>query len=317
MSGDLLSALPPVRGRYRVAVPMAPRTWLRVGGPAEVVFQPADAADLRAFLKAKPAELPVTPVGVASNILVRDGGIEGVVVRFAGPLAEVDIDDDRLWVGAGATDRMIAIQAMKAGLAGLEFLIGIPGTLGGAVRMNAGAFGGETAEIVERVVALDPDGGRHELGAAELGFAYRHSDLPAGWIVIGAVLRAVPGEPQAIEARMRAIKAEREANQPLHVATGGSTFKNPGGKDPARPRAWQLIDAAGCRGLRHGRAMVSDKHCNFLINTGGARAAELEKLGEQVRARVEAHSGIRLEWEIDRVGRPASDRSTDDWEAAA
>ena len=317
MSGDLLSALPPVRGRYRAGVPMAPRTWLRVGGPAEVVFQPADAADLRAFLKAKPAEVPVTPVGVASNLLVRDGGLDGVVLRFAGPLAEVDIDDDRLWVGAGATDRMIAIQAMKAGLSGLEFLIGIPGTLGGAIRMNAGAFGGETAEIVERVVALDQDGSRHELGAAELGFGYRHSELPAGWIVIGAVLRAVPGEPQAIEARMRSVKAEREANQPLHVATGGSTFKNPGGKDPAAPRAWQLIDAAGCRGLRHGRAMVSDKHCNFLINTGGARAAELEELGEQVRARVEAQSGIRLEWEIDRVGRPASDRSTDDWEAAA
>ena len=314
---DVLAALPPVRGRLKARVPMAPRTWLRAGGPAEVVFQPADAADLRAFLREKPAEVPVTAIGVASNILVRDGGIEGVVLRFAGPLAEVDVDDDHLWVGAGATDRMIAIQASKAGLAGLEFLIGIPGTLGGAVRMNAGAFGGEIAEVVEQVVALDPDGGRHVLGPAELGFGYRHSALPAGWIVVGAVLRAVPGEPRAIEARMRAIKAEREANQPLHVATGGSTFKNPGGKDPAGPRAWQLIDAAGCRGLRHGRAMVSDKHCNFLINTGGARAAELEELGEQVRARVEKQSGIRLEWEIHRLGRPATDASSDDLEAAA
>ena len=312
MSADLLGRLPPVRGRYRAQVPLAPRTWLRVGGPAEVVFQPADAADLAIFLKGKPADVQVTPIGVASNLLVRDGGIDGVVVRFSGPLAEVDVDDECLRVGAGATDRMIAIQAMKAGLSGLEFLIGIPGTLGGAVRMNAGAFGGETAEVVERVVALDPAGRRHELRAAELGFGYRHSALPADWIVLGAVLRATPGEPHAIEARMRAIKAEREASQPLHVATGGSTFKNP----PAH-RAWQLIDAAGCRGLRHGRAMVSDKHCNFLINTGGATAAELEELGEQVRARVLVHSGIALEWEIHRIGRPAPDRSVDDWEAAA
>jgi UDP-N-acetylmuramate dehydrogenase len=322
VSRDLLGALPPVRGRYRASVPLAPRTWLRVGGPAEVVFQPADAADLAIFLKGKPAEVAVTPIGVASNLLVRDGGLEGVVVRFSGPLAEVDVDDECLRVGAGATDRMIAIQAMKAGLSGLEFLIGIPGTLGGAVRMNAGAFGGETAEVVERVVALDPAGRRHELRAAELGFGYRHSALPADWIVLGAVLRATQGDPEAIEARMRAIKAEREASQPLHVATGGSTFKNPGGKNPGGKnppghRAWQLIDAAGCRGLRHGRAMVSDKHCNFLINTGGATAAELEELGERVRARVLEHSGVALEWEIHRIGRPAPDRSVDDWEAAA
>jgi UDP-N-acetylmuramate dehydrogenase len=312
LSRDLLGALPPVRGRYRADVPLGPRTWLRVGGPAAVVFQPADAADLAIFLKGKPAEIGVTPIGVASNLLVRDGGIEGVVLRFAGSLAEVDVDDERLRVGAGATDRMIAIQAMKAGLSGLEFLIGIPGTLGGAVRMNAGAFGGETAEVLERVVALDPAGRRHEFAAAELGFGYRHSSLPADWIVIGAVLRAAAGEPRAIEARMRAIKAERDASQPLHVATGGSTFKNPPGH-----KAWQLIDAAGCRGLRHGRAMVSDKHCNFLINTGGATAAELEELGERVRARVREHSGVALEWEIHRVGRPAPGSSVDDWEAAA
>jgi UDP-N-acetylmuramate dehydrogenase len=312
VSRDLLGVLPPVRGRYRAQVPLAPRTWLRVGGPAEVVFQPADAADLAIFLEGRPAEVGVTPIGVASNLLVRDGGLEGVVLRFSGPLAEIDVDDERLRVGAGATDRMIAIQAMKAGLSGLEFLIGIPGTLGGAVRMNAGAFGGETAEVVERVVALDPAGRRHELAAAELGFGYRHSALPADWIVVGAVLRATPGDPRAIEARMRAIKAERDASQPLHVATGGSTFKNPPGH-----KAWQLIDAAGCRGLRHGRAMVSDKHCNFLINTGGATAAEIEELGERVRERVQEHSGIALEWEIHRVGRPAPDASVDDWETAA
>jgi UDP-N-acetylmuramate dehydrogenase len=298
----LAPALPPVRGRLRTEVPLAPRTWLRVGGPADAIFQPADLDDLVAFLRVKPREVPVTPLGVASNVLVRDGGLEGVVVKLAGPLAEVEVDGERLTVGAGATDRMIAITAQRAGLSGLEFFIGIPGTLGGAVRMNAGAFGGETAAVVERVMAVDPAGARHELRAAELGFGYRHSALPEGWIAIGAVLRGVPGDERAIRARMLAIKAEREAAQPLHVATGGSTFKNPPGH-----KAWQLIDAAGCRGLRHGKATVSDKHCNFLINTGGATAAELEELGEMVRDRVLAASGVALEWEIDRLGRPIRD----------
>jgi UDP-N-acetylmuramate dehydrogenase len=292
-------AWPPVRGRWQRDVPLASRTWLRAGGPAEVLFQPADADDLAQFLAARPACAAVTPIGVASNLLVRDGGIEGVVVRFAGPLAAIAAEGDRLRVGAGATDRSIAIHAMQAGLSGLEFFIGIPGTLGGAIRMNAGAFGGETAAVVEAVVALDAEGRRHELSPAELGFGYRHSALPADWIVIEAVLKGVPGEPAAVRARMAAIKAEREASQPLRVATGGSTFKNPAGDR----KAWQLIDAAGCRGLRHGRAMVSEKHCNFLINTGGARAAEIEALGELVRARVLAHSGVSLDWEIHRVGR--------------
>jgi UDP-N-acetylmuramate dehydrogenase len=299
---QLQAVLPPVRGRLRTQVPLAPRTWLRVGGPADAIFQPADLEDLMAFLRARPREVPVTPLGVASNVLVRDGGLEGVVVKLAGPLAEVEVDGDRLTVGAGATDRMIAISAQRAGLSGLEFFIGIPGTLGGAVRMNAGAFGGETAAVVERVMALDPAGTRHDLSAAELGFGYRHSALPAGWIAVGAVLRGVAGDERAIRARMLAIKAEREASQPLHVATGGSTFKN-----PPDHKAWQLIDAAGCRGLRHGKAMVSDKHCNFLINTGDATAAEIEELGELVRARVLAASGIALEWEIHRVGRLSRD----------
>ncbi len=288
--------LPPVRGRWDRDVPLAPRTWLRAGGPAEALFEPADAGDLEAFLAARPAGLPVTPIGVASNLLVRDGGIEGVVVRLRGPLAAISVEGPCLRVGAGATDRSIAIHAMQAGLSGLEFFIGIPGTLGGAVRMNAGAFGGETAEVVEQVIALDAHGRRHVLRPAELGFAYRHSTLPADWIVIEAVLKAVPGDPAAIRARMAAIKAEREASQPLRVATGGSTFKNPAGER----KAWQLIDAAGCRGLRHGRAMVSEKHCNFLINTGGARAAEIEALGELVRARVLAAERRRA-----RVGDPS------------
>jgi UDP-N-acetylmuramate dehydrogenase len=307
VSEGLLAHLPPARGRLRAQVPLAPRTWLRVGGPAEAIFQPVDAQDLMAFLAARPREIAVTPIGVASNILVRDGGIGGVVVKLAGPLAEVEVEGDRLVVGAGATDRMIAITAQKAGLAGLEFFIGIPGTMGGAVRMNAGAFGGETAEVVERVVALDPTGVRHELAAHELDFGYRRSALPAGWIAIAAVLRGVAGDAAAIRARMLAIKAEREAAQPLRVATGGSTFKNPPGH-----KAWQLIDAAGCRELRHGKAMVSGKHCNFLINTGGASAAEIEELGEMVRARVQAQCGIALDWEIHRIG-----RSIHDLEAAA
>ena len=295
-----LHAMPPVRGRWREDVPLAPRTWLRVGGPAEAWFEPADAEDLQSFLVRRPAGLAVTPIGVASNLLVRDGGIDGVVLRLSGSLAAITVEGPSLRVGAGATDRSIAIHALQAGLSGLEFLIGIPGTLGGAVRMNAGAFGGETAEVLEEVTALDSQGGRHVLRPAELAFSYRHSALPADWIVTEAVLKAVPGDAAAVRARMAAIKAEREASQPLRVATGGSTFKNPGGVR----KAWQLIDAAGCRGLRHGRAMVSEKHCNFLINTGAARAAEIEALGELVRARVLADSGVALEWEIHRIGRP-------------
>jgi UDP-N-acetylmuramate dehydrogenase len=308
VSGGLLERLPPVRGRYRERLPLAPRTWLRVGGPAEVWFEPADIEDLVSFLRAKPRDVPVTPVGVASNLLVRDGGIEGVVLRLSGPLARVEARGRRLHAGGGATDRTVAVQALQAGVSGLEFLIGIPGTIGGAARMNAGAFGGETAQVVERVVALDSNGGRHELVAGDLDFGYRRSALPEGWIVVAATLRGTPGDAMAIRTRMAEIKAEREAHQPLHVATGGSTFKNPPGE-----RAWQLIDAAGGRGLRRGRAMVSDKHCNFLINTGGASAAELEALGEELRARVRAHAGVVLEWEIHRVGRPLPD----DLEAAA
>lgn len=300
MTATWLADLPPLRGQLKLGLPMAPRTWFRVGGPAEAWYQPADADDLQTLLAKRPAELPVLPIGVASNLLVRDGGIPGIVLRLAGPLAAVEIQGDRLLVGAGATDRNIAQRALQAGLSGLEFLIGVPGTLGGAIRMNAGAFGGETAEIVERVIAFSPDGQRHELTAAELGFGYRHSALPEGWIVQAAVLKGVPGEPGRIRARMARIKAERAVAQPLQVATGGSTFKNPPGI-----KAWELIDRAGCRGLGHGRAMVSEKHCNFLINKGGATAAEIEELGELVRSRVQASSGVELDWEIHRVGKPA------------
>ena len=291
--------LPEVRGTLRRDVPLGPLTWLRVGGPAEVLFQPADAEDLAAFLAALPAEVPVLPMGVASNLLVRDGGIEGVVVRFGGPLAKVATEGDLVVAGAGALDQRVAQVAQKAGLGGLEFFIGIPGTIGGAVRMNAGAFGGETKDRLVWAEALDRRGELHRLDREALGFAYRRSALPAEWIVVRAAFRGEPGDPDAILARMEAIKAEREAAQPLRAATGGSTFKNPAGG-----KAWQLIDAAGCRGLRRGAAMVSEKHCNFLINTGGASAGEVEGLGELVRQRVREHSGVELEWEVIRVGRP-------------
>jgi UDP-N-acetylmuramate dehydrogenase len=290
------------RGSLRHDVPLAPLAWFRVGGPAECLFQPADAEDLAAFLATTPADVPVLPMGVASNMLIRDGGVRGVVVRFGGPLAKVVVEGTTVVAGAGALDQRVAQEAQRAGLAGIEFMIGIPGTVGGAVRMNAGAFGGETRDRLVWAEALDRQGRLHRLTNAELGFAYRHSDLPEDWIVVRAAFALEPGDPAAIKARMEAIKAEREAAQPLRVATGGSTFKNPPGH-----RAWQLIDAAGCRGLTRGAAMVSDKHCNFLINTGGATAADLEALGETVRARVAAHSGIRLEWEIKRLGEGPTD----------
>lgn len=296
---DPFADLPPLRGALRRDVPLAPLTWLRVGGPAEALFQPADVDDLAAFLAALPPKVPVTPMGVASNLLVRDGGIAGVVVRFGGPFAKVAIDGDLVVAGAGALDQRVAQEAQRAGLAGLEFLIGIPGTVGGAVRMNAGAFGGETKDRLVWAEALDRSGALHRLDNAALGFVYRRSALPADCIVVRAAFRGEPGDTEVIAARMQAIRAEREAAQPLRVATGGSTFKNPPGK-----KAWQLIDAAGCRALRLGAAMVSEKHCNFLINTGGASAAEVERLGETVRARVKERSGVELEWEVIRIGRP-------------
>ena len=298
---DWLDRLPPLRGVLRRDVPLAPLTWLRVGGPAAGLFQPADQEDLAAFLAALPAAVPLLPMGVASNLLVRDGGVDGVVVRFGGPLAKVAVEGDLVVAGAGALDQRVAQEAQRAGLGGLEFLIGIPGTVGGAVRMNAGAFGGETKDRLVWAEALDRDGRLHRLANADLGFAYRKSALPAGHVVVRAAFRGEPGDPAAIVARMNAIRAEREAAQPLRVATGGSTFKNPPGH-----KAWQLIDAAGCRGLRLGAAMVSEKHCNFLINTGGATADEVERLGEQVRQRVRDHSGVELEWEVIRIGRPAT-----------
>ena len=294
------SELPPVRGTMREGVPLGPFTWLRVGGPAQFLFQPADLADLCDFRRALSGALPVFPMGVASNLLVRDGGLEGVVVRLGGELARIEIEGTTLLAGAGARDQRVAQEACRAGLSGLEFLIGIPGTIGGAVKMNAGAFSGETADRLLWAELVDAEGRQHRLERDELGLAYRRSAVPADWILVRAAFALAAADPEVIRARMEAIRAEREARQPIGVATGGSTFKNPPGV-----KAWQLIEAAGCRGLRNGAAMVSEKHCNFLINTGGATAADLENLGELVRERVRAHSGVVLEWEIVRVGDPA------------
>lgn len=292
-------ALPPVRGRLTYDAPLAAVTWFGVGGPADVLFKPADMADLADFLAAKPDDLPVTVLGVGSNLLVRDGGIRGVVVRLGRAFAEVTAEGDRVRAGGAALDASAAKVAQRAGLTGLEFLSGIPGTVGGAVVMNAGAYGREIRDALVYATLLDPSGFRHRLTADDLGLAYRRSEIPEGWIVVEALFQGAPGEAAGIAAKMDAIRAAREESQPLRTRTGGSTFANPpGGK------AWELVDAAGCRGLRVGGAMVSEKHCNFLVNVGGATAADIETLGEEVRRRVRAVSGVDLHWEIRRVGEP-------------
>ena len=294
----LIDFLPEVRGRYRENASLSSMTWFRVGGPAEVLFKPADMDDLIHFLNEKPAEVPVTVMGVASNLLVRDGGIHGVVVRLGREFAQISDDGNGVMrVGAGALCINVSLTACEAGLTGLEFLRGVPGTVGGGLRMNAGAFGGEFKDVVIDVTAVDRQGNVHIVPAADIGFSYRHSSAPDDWIFLEATLRAVPGDMPEISARMAEINRLREDSQPLRVRTGGSTFKNPDGH-----KAWELIDAAGCRGLERGGAKVSEKHCNFLINDGEATAEDIEGLGEEVRRRVFEHSGVQLEWEVDRVG---------------
>jgi UDP-N-acetylmuramate dehydrogenase len=296
----LIERLPPVRGRLTVGAGLAGITWFRAGGPAEVLFKPADLMDLQAFLERKPEDVPVTVLGVGSNLLVRDGGIPGVVLRLGRAFADIRVADGHVHAGAAALDVNVALSARNGGIAGLEFLSGVPGTIGGALRMNAGAYGSDMAAIIVHATALDGRGRLHRLDRDALGFTYRHSAVPVDWIFVGAELAGRPGNPQAIQARIAEIQAVRGESQPVRARTGGSTFTNP----PHR-KAWELIDAAGCRGLKVGEAMVSEKHCNFLINTGAASAADLEALGEEVRRRVKAHSGVDLEWEIKRIGVPA------------
>jgi UDP-N-acetylmuramate dehydrogenase len=296
----LLGRLPPVRGRYSANAPLGRVTWFRAGGNAEVLFRPADADDLAQFLAQRPPDAPLTVIGVGSNLLVRDGGVPGVTIRLGREFAKIAADGVRLRVGAGALDASVALAACEAGIAGLEFLSGVPGTIGGALRMNAGAFGREMKDATVAATALDGRGVRRELDNAGLGFAYRRSDVPEDWIFVAAVLAGEPGDPGVIAARLAEIRRAREESQPVRAATGGSTFKNPEGM-----KAWELIDRAGCRGLRRGGAMVSEKHCNFLINAGRAKADDLERLGEDVRRRVKEATGVELEWEIRRIGRPA------------
>ena len=286
----LLDRLPPVRGRLTAAAPLAQVTWFRVGGAAEVMFRPADVADLADFLSAKPADVPVTVIGVASNLLVRDGGVPGVVIRLGRGFADIV-------VGKDACLGSVALAAAEAGLGGLEFLSGIPGTIGGALRMNAGAYGREIRDVLIAAMAIDGTGQRVELTAAELDLSYRHCGAPEDWIFLHATLRGTPDTPAAVADRIAAIQERRQATQPVRSRTGGSTFANPPGE-----RAWELIDRAGCRGLRRGGAMVSQLHTNFLINTGDATADDLEGLGEDVRARVFGLTGIHLDWEIRRIG---------------
>jgi UDP-N-acetylmuramate dehydrogenase len=296
----LIDRLPAVRGTFESAVPLGPLTRFRTGGAAEVLFRPTDADDLAQFLAAKPADVPVTVFGVGSNLIVRDGGVPGVTVRLGRGFGAIDAEGTKITAGAAALDPAVADSAARDGIAGLEFLIGVPGTIGGAIRMNAGAYGTEIKDVVTEVVALDLSGALHRLARADLAFVYRGTSMPEGWIVTEATLQGQTGEPAAIAQRMAEIKASREASQPTSARTGGSTFANPPGA-----RAWELIDRAGCRGLKLGGAQVSEMHCNFLINTGDATAGDIEALGEEVRARVKAATGVMLEWEIRRIGVPA------------
>lgn len=297
---DWIERLPPLKGRVSLGADLAKITWFRVGGPAEIMFRPADLDDLRRFLAARPAEVPLTVIGVGSNLLVRDGGVPGVVVRLGREFARISVDGALVRAGAAALDLNVARAARDAGLAGLEFLSGVPGTVGGALRMNAGAYGRETKDVLRRARAVDPSGSVHELDNAAMGFDYRHCGVPEDWIFTEAEFEGTPGDPVAIAGRMEEIGETRSGSQPIRSRTGGSTFANPpGGK------AWKLIDEAGCRGLRIGGAMVSEQHCNFLINTGEATAADIEALGEEVRRRVRERFGVELRWEIRRIGVPA------------
>jgi UDP-N-acetylmuramate dehydrogenase len=298
LEADIANSWPDLRGRLKANAPLADITWFRVGGPAELLFQPADDADLVYFLEAAPADLPITVIGLGSNLLVRDGGIRGAVIRLGRGFSNIaNEESSRIRVGSAVPDVKLARAAADAGIAGLAFYRGIPGSVGGALRMNGGAHGVETKDVLIECRAVDRNGGRHALSNADMGFAYRHCGAQGDLIFTEALFQGEPGDRSAIQAEMEEIAEYREAAQPIKSRTGGSTFKNPSGH-----KAWQLIDAAGCRGLKVGGAAVSEMHCNFLINEGDASAADIESLGETVRARVKESSGVELEWEIRRLG---------------
>jgi len=300
LTAELKSAMPGLRGRLLSNQPLAELTWFRVGGPAQILFMPEDEADLCRFLSNLRAQIAVTVIGLGSNLIVRDGGVAGAVVRLGRGFNAIALEGLNLRAGAAVPDVKVARAAQEAGIAGLSFLRGIPGCVGGALRMNGGAYGGETKDALVEARAVDRQGRLHVLPNAAMGFTYRHCDAPDDYIFTQALFAGRHGDPAAIAAEMDKITESREATQPIKSRTGGSTFKNPPGL-----KAWQLIDAAGCRGLRVGDAQVSELHCNFLINLGGATASDIETLGETVRERVRDHSGVTLEWEIKRIGVPA------------
>ena len=296
---DWRDALPSVRGKLLRDALLGPFTWFRVGGAAEVLFLPADPEDLASFLRALPAEVPVTVLGVGSNVIIRDGGVAGVVIRLAGrAFAAVTVEARQLTAGSAALDASVARAAAKSGLAGLEFYAGIPGTVGGALTMNAGCYGRETCDVLVSAWGYDRTGTRRDLALTDFGYSYRHSEAPADIIWVEATYAGTPDDPTAVQARMDEITTRREASQPIREKTGGSTFKNPPGHS-----SWKLVDQAGWRGKLYGGAMFSDLHANFMINTGEATAADLEGLGEAVRADVKAKTRIDLQWEIKRIGR--------------
>jgi UDP-N-acetylmuramate dehydrogenase len=307
----LQDRLPPIRGRLTSNAPLGHLTWFGVGGPAEVLFKPEDKQDLVDFVKNCPSDIPITVLGVASNLIIRDGGIPGVVLRLGREFAEINAAGTNITAGSAALDMNVALVALKNNITGLEFLSGVPGTIGGALRMNAGAYEGETARVLETAEVLFRDGAVRHMTPLEMGMSYRHNDLPEDVIFIGCTLRGAVGEYAAIESRMTEIKTRRAASQPIKSKTGGSTFANPEGK-----KAWQLIDEAGCRGLKIGGAEMSQMHANFMLNTGAATAADLERLGEEVRRRVYAKSQVMLRWEIKRIGIPlAKDADIREWMA--
>ena len=296
-SSNLLDRLPKVRGRYEALADLGKLTWFRVGGPAEVLYAPADQDDLVKFMQERPADVPLTFIGLGANMLVRDGGVPGVVIQLGKPFGQISTAGLTMRVGGGAVNAAVASAAKDASVGGLEFLVGIPGTIGGALRMNAGAYGREIKDVFLSATGINAAGDIVKLDADQMGFGYRHTEIGDDWIFIGAELKGERDTPGNIAARMKEIRTEREESQPTQARTGGSTFANPEGF-----KAWQLIDEAGCRGLKVGGAQVSEKHTNFLLNIGGATATDLENLGEQVRKRVFDESGIHLVWEIRRVG---------------
>ena len=297
ITSDLKAKMPQLRGRLMANQALAAMTWFRVGGPAQILFTPEDEEDLAYLLKNLPAEIPVTVVGLGSNLIVRDGGVPGVVIRLGRGFNEITVEGSRIRTGTGVPDVKVARAAQEAGLAGLAFLRGIPGGIGGALRMNGGAYGRETKDALVEARAVDRQGRVHVLSNADMQYTYRHCGAPEDFIFTQALFQGEPGDRDAIAAEMDKITESREATQPIKSRTGGSTFKNPQGN-----KAWRVIDAAGCRGLKIGKAQVSEMHCNFLINLGGASAADIETLGETVRKRVKENSGVELDWEIKRIG---------------